>query len=92
MATAASNFDPYALPGRPTTSTVLVMDERHQHPHRFRKVSNRWPRRVAGGYDGDRAVSDTDDDVAAEIVADWKKAQGLNVAYRQAIREVHPRP
>ena len=60
---------------------VLSMDERHRHAHRFRKVSNPYPRRGTEGYDGDRAraITDTDDDVMAASVAAWKKAQGLNV-------------
>jgi hypothetical protein len=70
------------------------MDERHQHAHRFRKVSNRSRRRVAEGYDGDRAqaMTDTDDDVMAATVAAWKKAQGLKVTDRQAVGEPHPSP
>ncbi len=62
------------------------MDERHQHAHRFRKVSNRYRRRVAERYDGDRAqaMTDTDDDVMAATVAAWKKAQGLKVTDWQA--------
>ncbi len=67
------------------------MDARNRHAHRFHKVGNRRPWRVANGYDGDRAMTDTDDDVAAEIVADWKKAQGLNITYWQAIGEVNTR-
>ncbi len=74
---------------------VLSMDERHQHAHRFHKVGNRYPRRGTAGYDGDRARAvtntDTDDDVVAETVAAWKKAQGLNVTYWQAIGKPHPR-
>ncbi len=67
------------------------MDERHQHAHRFRKVSN--PRRVAEGYDGDRAraITDTDDDVMAASVAAWKKAQGLKVTDWPAVGEPYPR-
>ena len=72
---------------------VLSMDERHQHAHRFHKVGNRYPRRGTAGYDGDRArvMTDTDDDVVAETVAAWKKAQGLNATYWQAIGKPHPR-
>ncbi len=72
---------------------MLSMDERHRHAHRFRKVSNRYPRRVAEGYDGDRAraMTDTDDDVMAASVAAWKKAQGLNVTYLPAVGEPYPR-
>jgi hypothetical protein len=67
------------------------MDGRYHHAHRFHKVSNRHSRRGADGYDGDRAISDTDDDVLTEIVAAWKKTQGLNVTFWQAKDEVHPR-
>ncbi len=67
------------------------MDERHQHAHRFRKVSNPYRRRGAEGYDGDRAMTDTDDDVMAATVAAWKKAQGLNVTYWPAVGEPYPR-
>ncbi len=72
---------------------MLFMDERHHHAHRYHKVSSRYPRRGAEGYDGDRArsVSDTDDDVVAETVAAWKKAQGLNVTYWPAMSEPHSR-
>ncbi len=70
------------------------MDERHQHAHRFRRVSNRYRRRVAEGYDGDRAqaMTDTDDDVMAATVAAWKKAQGLKVTDWHAVDESHSRP
>ena len=73
---------------------VLSMDERHQHARRFRKVSNRYRRRVAEGYDGVRAqaMTDTDDDVMAATVAAWKKAQGLKVTDWQAVGEPHSRP
>ncbi len=69
------------------------MDERHHLAHRFDKVSNRFPRREAGRYDGGRAriPSDTDDDVVAESVAAWKKAQGLNVTYGQDMGKPHRR-
>ena len=72
---------------------MLSMDERHQHAHRFRKVSNRYPRRGAEGYDGDRApaMTDTDDDVMAATVAAWKKAQGLKVTGWPAVGEPYPR-
>ncbi len=70
------------------------MDERHQRANRFRKVSNRSHRRVAEGYDGDRAqaMTDTDDDVMAATVAAWKKAQGLKVTDWHAVGEPHPCP
>jgi hypothetical protein len=68
---------------------VLSMDERYHHAHRFHKVGNRYPRRGTEGYDGARAVTDTDDDVVAETVAAWKKAQGLNVTYWQDTGKPH---
>ena len=76
-----------------TISMVLSMDERHHHAHRFRKVSNRYPRRVAEGYDGDRLrpLTNTADDVMAATVAAWKKAQGLKVTDWHAVGESHPR-
>ncbi len=69
------------------------MDERHQHAHRFRKVSNPYPGRRAEAYDGDRlrAMTDTDDDVMAATVAAWKKAQGLKVTDWPAVGEPYPR-
>jgi hypothetical protein len=50
------------------------------HSERFRKVSNRYPRRVAEAYDGDidRAMADTDEQVAATVAA-WERRQGLSV-------------
>ena len=64
------------------------MDGRYYHAYRSHKVSSRHPRRGVYGYDGERVMSDADDDVVTEIVAAWKKAQGLNVTYRQATGEV----
>jgi hypothetical protein len=48
------------------------------HSERFRKVSNRYPRRVAEAYAGDleRAAADSDEEVAATVRA-WEIAQGL---------------
>jgi hypothetical protein len=48
------------------------------HSNRFRRVSNRYPRRVneAYGFDAARAMSETDEQVAA-TVATWERAQGL---------------
>ena len=50
------------------------------HSLRFRRVSNRYPRRVAEAYDRDlaRAAGDSDEQVAA-TVAEWERAQGLPV-------------
>jgi hypothetical protein len=40
---------------------------RRRHAERFRRVSNRYPRRVAEAYGGDleRAIADSDEQVAA---------------------------
>jgi hypothetical protein len=35
-------------------------------------------------------MTDTDDDVVADTVAAWKKAQGLNVTHWQAVGAPHP--
>lgn len=49
-----------------------------QHSERFRKVSNRYPRRVAEAYGLDiaRAAADSDEKVAATVRA-WEIEQGL---------------
>ena len=70
---------------------MLSMDGRYYRAHRSHKVSNRHPRRGVYGYDGERVMSDADDDVVTEIVAAWKKAQGLNVTYWPAIGKVRSR-
>jgi hypothetical protein len=51
---------------------------RVEHCNRFRKVSTRYPRRVAEAYDGDlaRAGDDSDEEVAARVAA-WERRQGL---------------
>ncbi len=67
------------------------MDGRYHHAHRFKKVSDRHARRAVYGYEGERVISDTDDDVVVEVVAAWKKAQGLTVTDRQATGTVHSR-
>ena len=48
------------------------------HSLRFRKVSNRYPRRVAEAYDGDleRAAADNNEVVAANVSA-WERRQGI---------------
>lgn len=53
---------------------------RWQHSTRFRKVANRYARRVFEAYDGDiaQAAADTDEQVA-QRVADWERSQGLTV-------------
>jgi hypothetical protein len=55
------------------TSTRAVV-----HSERFRRVSNRYPRRVAEAYGGDleRAAADSDAQVAATVAA-WERLQGL---------------
>jgi hypothetical protein len=54
--------------------------ERERHSERFRKVSNRYPRRVAEAYDSDfgRAMTDSDEQVAA-TVATWERSHGFVV-------------
>ena len=49
-----------------------------RHSLRFRRVSNRYPRRVAEAYerDLDRALADSDEQVAATVAA-WERGQGL---------------
>jgi hypothetical protein len=51
-----------------------------RHSERFRKVSNRYPRRVAEAYEGDlsRALRDSDEEVTATVAA-WERRQGLDV-------------
>jgi hypothetical protein len=53
-------------------------DAAEDHSLRFRKVSNRYPRRVAEAYGGDivRAARDSDEQVAA-TVAEWERSQGM---------------
>ncbi len=48
------------------------------HSLRFRRVSNRYPRRVAEAYNGDvaAAAASTDEEVARRV-AEWERAQGL---------------
>jgi len=50
------------------------------HAERFRRVSTRYPRRVAEAYGGDlaRAMADTDEIVAATVAA-WERENGLLV-------------
>ena len=57
-----------------------------RHSERFRRVSNRYPRRVAEAYGGDlgEAMADTDEEVAA-MVRDWERSQGLEVRDWEAI-------
>lgn len=59
---------------------------RSDHSDRFRRVSDRYPRRVAEAYAGDlgRAMADGDEWVAA-TVAEWERENGLAVADWPAI-------
>jgi hypothetical protein len=54
-------------------------ETRRRHAERFRKVSNRYPRRVAEacGLDLERAAADTDEQVAATVAA-WERSHGLD--------------
>jgi hypothetical protein len=56
------------------------------HSERFRRISTRYPRRVAEAYAGDiaRAAADSDEQVAA-TVANWERAQGFGPVDWQAI-------
>jgi hypothetical protein len=60
------------------TDALDPNDPRVAYSTRFRKVSTRYPRRVAEAYDGDieRALADDDETVAA-AVADWERRQGI---------------
>jgi hypothetical protein len=55
-----------------------IADDALLHSVRFRKVSTRYPRRVAEAYGGDlnRAMADTDEQVAATVAA-WEMQYGL---------------
>jgi hypothetical protein len=55
-----------------------MIDAAVRHSNRFRKVSNRYPLRVTEAYEGDleRAMADSDDEVAATVTA-WERRQGL---------------
>ena len=57
-----------------------------RHSDRLRKVSNRYPRRVAEAYDGDlaRAMADNDEQVAATVAASERR-QGLEPRDSRAI-------
>jgi hypothetical protein len=62
-------------------------ERRRRHSERFRKVGGmRYPRRVAEAYEQDlnRAMADTDEQVAATVAA-WEKGQGLPVTDWPAI-------
>ena len=51
-----------------------------EHTERFRKVANRYARRVWEAYEGDvdAAMGDSDEQVAATVAA-WEREQGLPV-------------
>jgi len=59
------------------------------HTNRFRRVSTRYPRRVAETYELDIAAAAADDDetVAARVAA-WERAQGLEPRDWSAIGRV----
>ena len=61
------------MTGRPQAD-----DARARHSERFRRMSDRYPRRVAEAYDGDleRAAADSDSEVAATVAA-WERAHGI---------------
>jgi hypothetical protein len=60
------------------TDALDPNDPRVAHAIRFRKVSNRYSRRVAEAYAGDveRAMADDDETVAATVAA-WERDQGI---------------
>jgi hypothetical protein len=73
--------------GRPPTEEPAPMDERaRRFSERFRKVSDRYPLRVAEAYDYylDPAMADSDELVAA-TVAGWERRQGVPVRDWRAI-------
>jgi hypothetical protein len=57
---------------------VIGHDLAVRHLIRFRRVSTRYPRRVAEAYGGDIARADREsDEQVATIVAAWERAHGL---------------
>jgi hypothetical protein len=62
--------------------TMTTKNERfYRHfSTRFRRVSNRYPRRVSEAYalDHERAMGDSDEQVAATVAA-WERTQRLPV-------------
>jgi hypothetical protein len=56
------------------------MSDKSAHSTRFRRVSNRYPLRVAEAYEGDlaRAALDSDEQVAATVAA-FEREHGLPV-------------
>lgn len=73
---------PYLLPAQAKHAAWCSLKAgdllRHEHALRFRKVANRYPRRVAEAYEGDiaRAALDSDEVVAVRV-AEWEAKQGL---------------
>lgn len=63
------------------------------HSLRFRRVSNRYPRRVAEAYNGDiaAAAASTDEEVAGRV-AEWERAQGLEPRDWNAIGREEGKP
>ena len=59
-----------------------------EHSNRFRKVSNRYPRRVTEAYEGASAMADSDEEVAAKVAA-WERRHGLPVRdwYKVGMKE-----
>ena len=74
------------MPDRFEKDAFQLLTERHSE--RFRKVSNRYRRRVSEAYGGDliRAIIDSDDKVKATVAA-WEKRQGLDVTDWIAVGE-----
>jgi hypothetical protein len=66
-----SDHGPVALDAELDLRTVA-------HSERFRRISNRYPRRVSDAYGGDlaRAMADSDKQVAGTVAA-WETSQGL---------------
>ncbi|MBA3400625.1 MAG: hypothetical protein H0U05_01415 [Actinobacteria bacterium] len=64
------------MTGYPDTQHIELAG---RHSDRFRKVSNRYPRRVAEAYEGDleRALTESDEQVATTVAA-WERDQGLS--------------
>lgn len=56
------------------------MTATEEHSTRFRKVSTRYPRRVAEAYSGDiAAAAAASDDEVRRHVADWEREHGLPI-------------
>jgi hypothetical protein len=73
--------------GHPPTEEPTPMDERAwRFSERFRKVSNRYPLRVAEAYHHhlDPAMADSDEQVAATVAA-WERRNGMPVRNWAAI-------